>query len=70
MTLIRIQNPLQIVRRRSRTHGEWLNGSTKTGTREPWFLIIDPNDRVVFGDFQINADGAIELLQNATDTQT
>jgi thiol-disulfide isomerase/thioredoxin len=29
----------------------------------PWFLFIDTHDRVVFSDFHLNADAAIEFLK-------
>lgn len=29
----------------------------------PWFILIDQNDRVVFNDFQLNTENAIELLK-------
>ncbi len=49
-------------------------GSEKTGNRSstmynyrtggtPWFIFIDQNDRVVFNDFHINVDQAIEFLK-------
>ncbi|MFT6809669.1 MAG: hypothetical protein ACJA01_002907 [Saprospiraceae bacterium] len=28
----------------------------------PWFILIDQNDRVVFNDFHLNTEKAIELL--------
>lgn len=28
----------------------------------PWFIFIDQNDNVVFADFHLNVDGAIEFL--------
>lgn len=29
----------------------------------PWFIFIDQRDNIVFGDFHLNADGAIEVLK-------
>ena len=48
-------------------------GNEKTGNRSttmynyktggtPWFIFIDENDQVVFNDFHINVDKAIEYL--------
>ena len=34
----------------------------KTGGT-PWFILIDQNDKVVFNDFHLNEDKAIEYLQ-------
>jgi len=34
----------------------------KTGGT-PWFILIDENDNVVFADFHVNVDGAIEVLK-------
>ncbi|MEL6675456.1 MAG: redoxin domain-containing protein [Bacteroidota bacterium] len=34
----------------------------------PWFIIIDPENRVVFNDFHLNVDGAIEYLTDALKT--
>ena len=33
----------------------------KTGGT-PWFILIDKNDNVVFADFHLNTDGAIEVI--------
>jgi thiol-disulfide isomerase/thioredoxin len=33
----------------------------KTGGT-PWFILIDQNDNVVFGDFHLNADAAIQVF--------
>lgn len=49
-------------------------GSAETGNRSstmynyrtggtPWFIIIDQNDKVVFNDFHLNVDKAIEFLK-------
>jgi thiol-disulfide isomerase/thioredoxin len=35
----------------------------KTGGT-PWFLLIDKHNNVVFADFQLNADAAIEVLKS------
>ena len=33
----------------------------KTGGT-PWFILIDKNDNVVFADFHLNTDGAVEVI--------
>jgi len=33
----------------------------KTGGT-PWFILIDKNDNVVFADFHLNVDGAVEVI--------
>mgnify|MGYP000359675811 FL=1 len=30
----------------------------------PWFILIDQNDNIVFADFHLNADAAIEVLNS------
>jgi len=34
----------------------------KTGGT-PWFILIDNNDHIVFADFHLNVNGAIEVLK-------
>ena len=29
----------------------------------PWFILIDKKDNIVFADFHLNVDGAIEVLK-------
>lgn len=31
----------------------------------PWFILITPDNRIVFDDFRINADGAIQAIKTA-----
>lgn len=31
----------------------------------PWFILIGPDNRVVFDDFRLNADGAIKAIKTA-----
>lgn len=50
-------------------------GNASTGNRSatmyhyrtggtPWFIFIDANDRVIFNDFHLNEEKAIEFLQS------
>lgn len=32
----------------------------------PWFIVIDPNDQVVFSEFRIDADQAVEFFNKET----
>lgn len=32
----------------------------------PWFILIDKNNHVVFADFHLNADAAIQVLKSVT----
>jgi len=41
---------------RSVTMGQYRTGGT------PWFIFIDPNGQVVFNDFHLNVDAAIDYL--------
>lgn len=31
----------------------------------PWFIVIGPDNRVVYNDFRINAEGAVSLIRQA-----
>ena len=35
----------------------------KTGGT-PWFILIDQNDNIVFADFHLNVEGAIEAIKS------
>ena len=39
-----------------------MNDYSTGGT--PWFILIDQNDNIVFSDFHLNVDGAIEVLRS------
>ena len=43
-----------------------LRGYRTGGT--PWFIVIDPQDRVVFNDFHVDADGLVRQVAPGVDS--
>lgn len=45
-----------------RSHSNVMSGYRTGGT--PWFIFIDKHDNIVFSDFHLNPDAAIDFLKN------